>query len=974
MIEQPGGTNPLTSPPLLTAPVSLEDGEVGGETLNMAGDSDLVTTPDITSNYEPLRMLVPPSHVDTNMDIIGEPRAIPPSSFNPPRDLVWELDEENNPIRTFELENNLEAAPDLEASKLPEEREHVLRLLSRNSYHPKEAHKFLLCATYNCCKSANNVASFLEAYSHLDVIFVQEIPIYLIRHLPSPLTKEGVPLYDAPLHYNWTCIQSKHEKRRVATYVNKRRASMFPKIRTDIIDHPDMICVSLSLTDGSEAYFLNVYNDADSSALTHLSETVDRLPPLHCMAGDFNIHDPMWDSRTLSNSARADCLMDISQRLSLTLWQDDMQTATRIPFNKKDREAVLDLVFANLEFQTQFNYTPIVEQGGRFLSDHCPVLWAFRTSIPARPARPILPVKAHEAFIEDLCSSIDKLGLIGPFGGQMEVTWAGEKLTKFISDTYDKHVKFSKPTYHQREWWDHNCHTAYMAYLSNTSNSALKKAYIQATRKAKRRHFDNVIQQSSKTNKLWDLVNWMGPRALPTYHALKNKQGQSFSSVEETMAGFADQFCKAEERPVYPEIFDQVDFPTAPMRPFQRFSNQELMEALATTPSASAPGPDHFTWPMFKEVLQNSDKFRTLILNLYNGMLDYGICLSFVKESHTVIIPKPHKPDYSALKAYRPIALYSTLGKLLEKMIAKRMQFQAQCNLMMHPMQFGGTMHHSTIDAGICLVSAIRKGWRLKLHTSILALDVEQFYPSVNHHMLLTTLNKFGFHTKLTTFLGDYLKGRSTTLGYAGATSQSFEMKVGLGQGSSLSPVLANLYIAPVVRMVDMFLPKSADIQFYVDDGTIRISSESLEVNCQVLAAAYKFIDHKLSQLGLAIGHDKTELIHFPIPQSEEGFIRPGGPTAKHTIRNDLPGVFLHDGPYLHKELRPITTQWRYLGLWLDPSLKFQYHVKFYANRAFSLGTCLRLLGNSSRGLNPVYKRRLYLSNIFPIMTYGCQM
>ena len=48
--------------------------------------------------------------------------------------------------------------------------------------------------------------------------------------------------------------------------------------------------------------------------------------------------------------------------------------------------------------------------------------------------------------------------------------------------------------------------------------------------------------------------------------------------------------------------------------------------------------------------------------------------------------------------------------------------------------------------------------------------------------------------------------------------------------------------------------------------------------------------------------------------------------------------------------------------------------MKFYANRTFSLGTCLRLLGNSSRGLNLVYKWRLYLSNIFPIMTYGCQM
>jgi len=36
-----------------------------------------------------------------------------------------------------------------------------------------------------------------------------------------------------------------------------------------------------------------------------------------------------------------------------------------------------------------------------------------------------------------------------------------------------------------------------------------------------------------------------------------------------------------------------------------------------------------------------------------------------------VIIPKPDKPAYNISKAFRPIVLLNTLGKLIKKMIAR---------------------------------------------------------------------------------------------------------------------------------------------------------------------------------------------------------------------------------------------------------------------------------------------------------------
>ncbi|KAI0072725.1 hypothetical protein K474DRAFT_1604529, partial [Panus rudis PR-1116 ss-1] len=63
----------------------------------------------------------------------------------------------------------------------------------------------------------------------------------------------------------------------------------------------------------------------------------------------------------------------------------------------------------------------------------------------------------------------------------------------------------------------------------------------------------------------------------------------------------------------------------------------------------------------------------------------------------------------------------------------------------------------------------------------------------------------------------------------------------------------------------------------------------------------------------------------------------------------------------------------RYLGFYLDAKLTFKEHIRFYATKACSATHCVRMLGNACRGLSPVHKRRLYITNILPVMLYGAQ-
>ena len=73
------------------------------------------------------------------------------------------------------------------------------------------------------------------------------------------------------------------------------------------------------------------------------------------------------------------------------------------------------------------------------------------------------------------------------------------------------------------------------------------------------------------------------------------------------------------------------------------------------------------------------------------------------KELVSVIIPKPGKPAYNTSKAFRPIVLLNTLGKLIEKIIARRLQFDAVKYGILHSNQLGGVPQQSTEDAGMFL-------------------------------------------------------------------------------------------------------------------------------------------------------------------------------------------------------------------------------------------------------------------------------
>ena len=100
-----------------------------------------------------------------------------------------------------------------------------------------------------------------------------------------------------------------------------------------------------------------------------------------------------------------------------------------------------------------------------------------------------------------------------------------------------------------------------------------------------------------------------------------------------------------------------------------------------------------------------------IIISIANVCIELGHWPSHFKKSTMIVIPKPNKKSYNLPKVFRPIVLLNIVGKLIEKVIRERLQFNMASNEFIYPSQLGGLKFKSTVDAGIALTCYKTSVW-----------------------------------------------------------------------------------------------------------------------------------------------------------------------------------------------------------------------------------------------------------------------
>mgnify|MGYP001335162396 FL=1 len=156
-----------------------------------------------------------------------------------------------------------------------------------------------------------------------------------------------------------------------------------------------------------------------------------------------------------------------------------------------------------------------------------------------------------------------------------------------------------------------------------------------------------------------------------------------------------------------------------------------------------APGPDQTPNKVLKVV---ADIISRPLHELFNACLRIQHCPQHFKHSTTVVIPKPGKPSYRETKEYRLIALMNTVGKILDSIITRRLQYYAEQYHLLPRNHTGRRKATSSEHALHLLVEEIYEAWRNDKVASLLLLDVTGAFHNVSHQRLTHNPRKRHIH------------------------------------------------------------------------------------------------------------------------------------------------------------------------------------------------------------------------------------
>ena len=201
-----------------------------------------------------------------------------------------------------------------------------------------------------------------------------------------------------------------------------------------------------------------------------------------------------------------------------------------------------------------------------------------------------------------------------------------------------------------------------------------------------------------------------------------------------------------------------------------------------------ASGPDGLS---AEHLLHAHPYLVVLLIAMFRGM----VCHGYVPEAfgNGIIIPlvKNKMEDLSSVGNYRAITLIPIISKLFECIILKI----CSDHLETDELQFGFKQGVGCANALFAMRTSIDFYVDRGSTVFTAALDISKAYDTVNHYKLYSSLLRFGCPMWVVNILVDWYSKLAVVVRWNGSMSQSFAVRSGVRQGSSLSPSLFNIFV-----------------------------------------------------------------------------------------------------------------------------------------------------------------------------------
>ena len=217
---------------------------------------------------------------------------------------------------------------------------------------------------------------------------------------------------------------------------------------------------------------------------------------------------------------------------------------------------------------------------------------------------------------------------------------------------------------------------------------------------------------------------------------------------------------------------------------------------------------------------ENIDIFSIHFVQLYNLSLELEVFADSLKIAR---VNPGHKSGPSDIvDNYRPISVLPIFSKIFEKLTLHRMNSFIKRHDLLTSSQFGFREGCSTTNAIVKLLSHVVKAFHRKLYCACFYLDLRKAFDTINHKILLSKLEHYGFRGQCYRFLKSYYQNRKQFVYLNGHNSTTLPVVSGVPQGSILGPLCFSFFIN------DLPLAVEENTILFADDAAFIITSETM--------------------------------------------------------------------------------------------------------------------------------------------------
>jgi len=433
--------------------------------------------------------------------------------------------------------------------------------------------------------------------------------------------------------------------------------------------------------------------------------------------------------------------------------------------------------------------------------------------------------------------------------------------------------------------------------------------------------------------KLWRITRTLR-RFSPSLPALSTPTGEVYSPAEKAaahadastvnLAPSTDQNLAGDADSLLAELRSTSD---ADPTTIELTTPKEVKAVISSLRPRKAPGPDGITAPLLRNL-----PWRTLvyITMLINACLLVGYFPTAWKTATTIFLPKPGK-DHRDPANHRPISLLNILGKVLEKIIARRLDDITIRLKVVPSFQHGFSPGLGTLTQLHRVVDIVIGHLNDHQLVAMVSLDLSRAFDSVWHEGLLLKMQLLGYPRGLLRLLASCYQDRTFRPRAGTFIGDSRLITCGVPQGSILGPKLFVIYTADIPQVPNV------DVATYADDTALLAASIRCQRAIALVQSALDAVVAYYARWRLTNNATKTQAMLF-------GRRRPRPPARLVSSGTVIP-------------CNPTLT---YLGITLDPTLSLHRHIQGKLQQAQVVRGMLLPLTRCRGPLAPRLKLVLY--------------